>query len=266
MMQNTILLTTTIDNYSITSNTDEIEKYADMIKNYGPATVIIAVFIFVFLSILLVIVKNTLSVNKQIMKQQEELLEKMMEEKDNKDKVQIPVKEKNIIEVFVKIDDSIKNILRKISDNIDADRLSVYVFHNGVYSSHGLPFFKASCISEITKGCEIAKKVNVHNNLPLSIFDDIIKALYKDGKLSMPTMKFIKNKYPAVYNMMIEAHTKSASIVAIYDNDGNILGGIVAEFVEEKEESELESITEVLSKEAPYLSPILEFSDYRDLN
>ena len=53
----------------------------------------------------------------------------------NKDKVQIPVKEKNIIEVFVKIDDSIKNILRKISDNIDADRLSVYVFHNGLYSS-----------------------------------------------------------------------------------------------------------------------------------
>ena len=34
-------------------------------------------------------------------------------------------------------------------DNIDADRLSVYVFHNGVYSSHGLPFFKASCISFI---------------------------------------------------------------------------------------------------------------------
>ena len=203
MMQNTILLTTTIDNYSITSNADEIEKYADMIKNYGPATIIIAVFIFVFLSILLVIVKNTLSVNKQNMKQQEELLEKMMEEKDNKDKVQIPVKEKNIIEVFVKIDDSIKNILRKISDNIDADRLSVYVFHNGVYSSHGLPFFKASCISEITKGCEIAKKVNVHNNLPLSIFDDIIKALYKDGKLSMPTMKFIKNKDGQVQSMKL---------------------------------------------------------------
>ena len=69
-----------------------------------------------------------------------------------------------------------------------------------------------------------------------------------------------------MYIIKLKCQVILPAVFFVYDNDGNILGGIVAEFVEEKEESELESITEVLSKEAPYLSPILEFSDYRDLN
>lgn len=249
---------------------DQIQKISKIINDYGPATVILAIFIIIFLLILSIVIKNMISINKQMMKQQENLMQNLIDhQKENEENIKqsnIPVKEKNIVEVFIKIDDSIKDILKSICKKIDADRLSVYVFHNGSYTSHGLPFFKTSCISEIIgKNCGITKKADIHNNMPLVIFASSIKQLYKDGSLIVQNIKDIKNKHNVIYSMLDEVQIKSASGVAIYDKDNNILGVIIAEYVDEQNEDSIQLITKTLIDESSYLSPILEFSDYQSL-
>lgn len=247
-------------NYIITS--DQISNYAELINKFGPITVTLALFIVLFLLLLSILIKGMQSTNKQIMKQQQDLLKKIM---DNNSK---PIKkEKNIVEIFVKIDDSIKEILKKTNETINADRISVYVFHNGVYSSHGLPFFKTSCVSEIVeKNCGIPKKADVHINMPLSIFDSSIKTLYKDGRIVIENVKDIKSKYAVLYNMLTEVQVKSATGVAVYDKDNNILAVIIAEFIEEKSTEEIELATNKLIEETSCLAPILEYSDYQNMN
>ena len=163
---------------SLIQDTD-IDSYSELIDNYGPITVILAVFIVILLITLSVILKTMHSSNKQIMEQQKRLLDQILQNEQNITKtVTQPPKEKNIVEMFVKIDDSIRSILKEIKDDIHSDRISVYVFHNGIYSSHGLRFFKTSCVSEFFgKKCGISKKVTEHSGLSLSLFHNSITHL-----------------------------------------------------------------------------------------
>ena len=59
--------------------------------------------------------------------------------------------EKDLMTLFGNIHKRLIEDCREALEILNADRTAVYVFHNGVYSSHGLPFFKTSCICEIIK-------------------------------------------------------------------------------------------------------------------
>ena len=75
MMTYNILLANVDDNIDI----DQIQKVSQMINDYGPATVVLAVFIIIFLVILSLIIKNMVSINKQMMKQQESLMQNLLD-------------------------------------------------------------------------------------------------------------------------------------------------------------------------------------------
>ena len=247
---------------NIINESAEIGSYSELIDTYGPITVILAVFIVVLLIAFSVIIKNMHNSNKQIMEQQKQLLDQILKNEQNTSRTQ-PVKEKNIVEMFIKIDDSIRSILKDIKDDIHSDRISVYVFHNGIYSSHGLPFFKTSCVSEVFgKNCGISKKVIEHSGLSLSLFHNSISHLYQHGSVIIPKVEDIKNIYPVIYSILERENIKSGAGVAIYDSDNNILGILIAEFVEDKSD-QIENITKKLIKYTSSLSPILEYSDFQ---
>ena len=248
---------------SLIQDTD-IGSYSELIDNYGPITVILAVFIVILLITLSVILKTMHSSNKQIMEQQKRLLDQILQNEQNITKtVTQPPKEKNIVEMFVKIDDSIRSILKEIKDDIHSDRISVYVFHNGIYSSHGLPFFKTSCVSEVFgKKCGISKKITEHSGLSLSLFHNSITHLYQHGSIIIPKVEDIKYVYPVIYSILSRDNIVSGVGVAIYDHDNNILGVLIAEFVEDKSD-QIENITKKLIKYTNSLSPILEYSDFQ---
>ena len=242
-------------------NTNEISDYTSLINTYGATAVVLAVFIAVFLFLLLYLIKSNKKTNDHIIKQQEELLNKIIEsEEENKN----PKKEKNIVELFVKINDSIGNILENINDEIDANRLSIYVFHNGAYSSHGLPFFKTSCIGEvIKKNSGVSKEIKTHTSLPLGMFDNTIKTLYNTGKVCILNSE-TETRFSALTNMMKNNNIKSGIGIAIYDIDNNIIGVIIAEFINPKES--LDIVEKILIQQCQYLVPILEFSNVNSNN
>lgn len=271
IVTSTEVVTENVENIVNQDFTSQVEQYTQLIHTYGASAVIISVFLILLFLIVLYILKNNQKTNNQLIKQQQELVdmllskknETVVEQQQQQQKDNTKIKETDIVEVFLNINSSIKEILKDISDDVDASRLAIYVFHNGVYSSHGLPFFKTSCICEfIKKNSGVTKNINTHCGLPLQMFDDSISTLYKNGRMSIVDVDDDENELvhdvPVIIGMLKSNNIKSGSGVAIYDHDDNILGVIIAEFVEKRES--LEEVERLLINKAPLLSPILEYS------
>lgn len=239
---------------------DDVEKYASLIDKYGIMIVISAVFIIFAVLMFGVILKIVQSTFKQISSQQQTLMDRVMCADINKENPKI---EKNILDLFLEIDEQIRNTLHDILKKNECDRLAVYVFHNGVFASHGLPFFKISCVSEvINKNCGITRKGKTHQNMPMNMFDTCIKTLHKDGRVVIHDIEDIKNLYPVLYNMLSESDVKSSLWVAIYDKDNNALGILMVEYADLKDDLD-ETLPKIVS-DIKYLAPILEYSNYKN--
>lgn len=263
MIIDTITCVSNMTSNTISDNGNQVEHYSKLLNDYGITVVILSVFIVLLFLVVGIIIKVMMSSYKQIKKQQNDMITTILQ---NQEEAKIPTKEKNIIGTFIKINDSIKDALKTISKKVSADRLSVYVFHNGSYSSHGLPFFKTSCVSEIIrKNCGIGRKSLEHSNLSLSIIDDSIKEMYKFGRIEVKNIEEIKVKFPVLHHMLEETEIISATGVAIYDTENKMLGILIAEFITDQSEI-LDQVTNTLIKETKLLSPVLEFSDYQNLN
>lgn len=268
---NNVTTTTIVENAQQYSG--EVSEYSNLIHTYGASTVIIAVFIVVLLAMFAYILRTNQKTNNQLIKQQQKLVDTLLstkndeEENNNNKPVQHStiVKEPDIVQVFLDINSSIKEILKDISDEINSSRIAVYVFHNGVYSSHGLPFFKTSCICEIIKkNCGVSKSINLHSGLPLQMFDNNISYIYKNGKMSIIDVDDEDNGLvhdaPVLVGMLKNNNIRSATGIAVYDHDNNILGILLTEFVELQNEEFLNNVENVLMEKALLLSPILEYS------
>lgn len=249
---------------------EQIKEYTDLIHTYGASAVIIAVFLIILLVVVAYILKNNQKTNNHIIEQQQELVDMLLKnskkEEEKKDTPkQITKKEPDLVQVFLNINSSLKEVLRDLSDTIDADRVAIYVFHNGVYSSHGLPFFKTSCICEVVKkNSGVVKNIKPHTGLPLQMFDNSISYIYKNGKMSVldsndETDELVHDS-PVLIGMLRGNNIRSASAIAVYDHDNNILGIIMAEFTDVHDKEFLMNVESKLIEKAPTLSPILEYS------
>lgn len=262
-----------ITTYVNDDTVDKVENYTQLIHTYGASAVIIAVFLIILLGILTYIIRSSQKTNNQIIKQQQELVNMLvnMAEKQNINTTEKPkiVKEPNLVETFLNINGSIKDTLKDISDDLSADRTSVYVFHNGVFSSHGLPFFKMSCVCEIVKkNSGVIKNLKNHSGLPLQMFDTTISNLYKNGSMTIQDTEDDDNELvqnsPVLCGMLKNNSIKSATGIAIYDHDNNIMGILMVEYVNFKDPILLDEATRLLIEKAPLLSPVLEFSGIFD--
>ena len=252
--------------------TGAVTEYTQLIHTYGASAVIIAVFLVLLLAVVTFLLRNNQKTNNQLISQQQELVNMLVQmAKDEKEEVVKPkiVKEPNLVEMFLNINGSIKDTLRTISDELNTDRTAVYVFHNGVFSSHGLPFFKISCVCEIVKkNTGVIKNLNNHSAMPLQMFDNTISNIYKNGKMTIVDSDneedAIVASSPVLCGMLKNNNIKSATGIAIYDHDNNIMGILMVEYTEVKTAEELIDITNSLIEKAPLLSPVLEFSGIYD--
>ena len=268
--------TTTIITESIKNTTDkyvnDVNEYTDLIHTYGASAVIIAVFLVVLLAVITFLLRSNQKTQNQLINQQQDLVNMLVdmakrdEKEDAKSKV---IKEPNLVEMFLSINGSIKDTLKDISDELESDRTSVYVFHNGIFSSHGLPFFKISCVCEIVKkNTGVVKNLKNHSGLPLQMLDNTISNIYKNGSMTIKDAddeedELVANS-PVLCGMFKNNNIKSATGIAIYDHDNNIMGILMVEYTEVKDSVLLEEASKYLIEKAPLLSPVLEFSGIYD--
>lgn len=260
------------------NNTSEtVNTTAQMINQEGLGTVILALFIVVFLAMQYMQWKqakadreaneiaNTNLINTFIA-QHEKILNTIINNKEMNN-YQLH-EEKDLMTLFGNIHKRLIEDCREALEILNADRTAVYVFHNGSSSIHDLPFFKFSCIAEfIARGSGSTSKMKAHNSVPIDLLNQIIDTLTRDGNfvhfkidnndnLSMDEKIFL-NK------LLLQETEKTCILYSIYDMENRCMGFIFAEFGEDNfTKEELKEKKVHLKYLAEKLSPILEFSNY----
>lgn len=245
---------------------DDIGKLAGFIQQYGPLIVILAVFLLLFLTIF----AYTINANKKAIESDREMNKqlvtsilndyfaktaKVVEGNKNYD-------EKNIVNIFVKLNKALKNVCESTCKKTNSDRTAIYVFHNGSQASHGLPFFKLTCISEwVSKNSNSNIKMAEHTALPLNLFDNIIQGLYENSEYRII---LDKSKDPGDMLFLKNTKIKDCFFIPIYDDDNNMMGFIFNGYNTVRDNIDIEKEKESLADLASTAKPVIEFSKCQD--
>ena len=171
---------------------------------------------------------------------------------------------KNLMHIFSKLKEAIKENCVIAMNEVEATRIAIYLFHNGTHSTHGISFFKMSCMCEkVAIGSGIRERIMEHANISVNLFDDMIENLVNYGKYII-----INNDetQESSHKMFISSDKiKYTQLVALYDINNNILGFVAVEINRPYSKDDADREKEVLDELAKQLVPVLSYSDYASL-
>lgn len=136
---------------------------------------------------------------------------------------------RDLVGAYIDVNMVFKDASRTCLNNLNCNRVAIYVFHNGNETSYGLPFFKMSCIHEWTPTGQCTMRGKSHTSLPLHFFNDFIEELWKSGEYVNDDIDR-KNISPSISDFLGYEHIKAMYALAIKDENDTLAGFIVAEF------------------------------------
>ncbi len=234
---------------------------ARLINDFGPFVFGLVAFllIIVLLIVLLIYLAKAITTNNSNHSSSDEESDRIRRLEDQIARLrgdEKSEKDKSIIEVFLRLSDSLKHNVKEILDEVHADRVEFYLFHNGTHSLNNIPFLKASCICEMDKvGVSKYHLIKKHKDVPIGWMDDIIVDL-----LQKHTFVIYKNenKIDAIISkLFFDEQDKTCIFSAIFEyGDGELLGFIVAEYdnVDKFEDHDLAYKLEKMAKAAKQTS------------
>lgn len=169
--------------------------------------------------------------------------------------------EKNLFNTFIKLRSSIKENCASTMNIIKASRLAIYLFHNGTCSTHGISFFKMSCICEkVAIGSGVRERLIDHSNIPINLFDTMIDKLITNGRYLVMNDE---NLEMSSHKMFISSQKINyTQCVAIFDINNNILGFVLAEMEHSYNRETALQEKDKLDVLVSQLVPILSYSEY----
>lgn len=236
--------------------------------------IVIMIFaISIFISNKKIINDITTSVNNDCCKYKNELNEQhdtltkqLLKQLSEQDVVSGTTKEndvagKNLMSIFIKLREAIKENCISTMNKIGAARIAIYLFHNGIHSTHGIDFFKMSCICEkVAIGSGIRERMMEHTNIPINLFDDMIDKLINNNRYII-----INNEVTQETNTKIFISADKINytqLVSIYDINNNLLGFVAVEMDKHFSKDDADREKEILDELVKQLVPVLSYSDY----
>ena len=238
-----------------------IATISELLYDFGPGIVILSTFLMLFIVILFFIIRQQTSANDRIMKEHQILIEKLLH-----DSSETELFNRDLVNMYVKINSAIKLEIMTFINLLGADRLAIYVFHNGTTSLTGLPFLRFSCFTEYVKHSE-RSRIKSHNGIPVNLLSDFIKTLVTKSEIIYDD-NTQENEYSEdvlLYNLITKSDDKYI-IKAISDSNCNLIAFAVIEFDEDKlthENCEDKKIK--IDEMIKIISPILEFSNFNSM-
>lgn len=243
----------------------DIGLFSHYINEYGPVIVILSVFLIVYLAV----IGYILRANKKSVQSSTELNEQLittilnnyfkknsnvLEDHKNSDG-------RNIVNIFMELNKTLKSACERIMIKTNSDRTAIYVFHNGTHASHGLPFFKITCICEtISKNSNANIKILEHSNVPISMFEHIITNLYNNSEY---TINISNTSGPSEIIFLQNTKIKECFLIPIYDDDNNMMGFVFNGYNNLNEPRNIETEKEYLSELAMMAEPVIEYSKFQ---
>lgn len=250
--------------------TDGVTNIAKAISEYGPLVVLMAVFLVIFLALVVLVLRSNSKMMTQIMNRQrtsdeldQKIINKFVEnalatQKTNHDtevkelveeiKEAIKLRDaseehrdpntdnsnndyhKDLVGAYIDVNMAFKDASRSALNALHCDRIAIYVFHNGNKSMHGLPFFKMSCVHEWTTHGSNTLRGKSHTDMPLHLFNDFIENLWKCGVYKAEDVQKSIHEDPSLKEFIAFSNTESLYMVSIKDDEGALSGFVVAEF------------------------------------
>ena len=222
-----------------------VSTIADSISKNGPVIVICAVFIVLFILMFILFIKINNDMIKNIIKQlnqknteNSDVTQKLLnhfleedekEEQETEEHETITKHHKDLVGMYIDYTTAFKREFKTIINSTRCDRVAVYVFHNGNQTLYGLPFIKMSCVQEDTMKGSMTMRGKAHMNLPLHLFNDFIRALYKDGTFA-GNIDDVEIHDNSIREFLSFSDAKSVFMRAIKKEDGSLAGFTVIEF------------------------------------
>lgn len=231
-----------------------------MINEFGPFVFGLVAFllIIVLLIVLLIYLAKAMSANNnnQSNGNNDDRIRYLEEELARMQGDKPTTKEKNIVEIFLRISDSLKHNVKEILEDVDADRVEFYLFHNGTHSLNNIPFLKASCICEVDKdGLAKYHLIKMHKDIPIGFMEELVVDLLKKHNFVIYKNE---NKIDAfISKLFFDEQDKTCIFSGIFEyNSGELLGFIVAEYdyVSKFEDTDLRYKMNKMSEAAKHTS------------
>lgn len=180
-------------------------------------------------------------------------------------------KPNQLVKLYVKLNTLLKTDLKKVCKEVNAERIAIYLFHNGTYSLSGFPFIKMSCICEILKPhSNTILKQPQQVNIPINAVDDFLSDLFhhsifistKSDKDLGIVDKLLLNQQEDTLNSYIA--------IAILDKselEEPPIGFLMAEFQNIDEKTKQEKIDTLIkiAEEASYALQVSSFMKQQDI-
>ena len=233
-----------------------VGSMAKVIDEYGGYIAILSLFII----ILVITVITIIWINTKLMKQEleeklallssqkdqnEKLVDHLLKDNSSKDtedeeETEDDIRRKNrkdFVSTYIDINLILKDAVRSASGELNAERVGIYVFHNGNQSIHGLPFFKVSCMHEWNKAGSLAMKTRAyrsvtHQSIPLYLLSDIVESIYSKKYYFVTNIQDKIDSVQSLQTFVDHSDIQTMYMLAISDDDDNIAGFVIAEFKE----------------------------------
>lgn len=164
-----------------------------------------------------------------------------------------------LTETYTKANTLIKHKLKEASDELSAERICVYMFHNGEHSLNGIPFLKTTCICEyIDRHKGATSLLMTHKGVPINMASDLFKQINSHQfTVLYPDDTNLVDRVMANF-FCKENENRTTIVVTIYDSSNQLdekpIGFLSADF-----EFEHRPTVEELQK---YFNSLEELSEY----
>ena len=240
---------------------NQVSDLSKAITEYGPFAVILAVFLLLFLIIIIWVMKNNEKYFNSMIKQNNEMFQQLYTSMPKKG----DYNEEDIVEIFTKMNEVFKEECKKINEKTGSGRAAIYVFHNGAVASHGLPFFKMTCVSEwIARGSGFQEQISKHTNLNLALFSSLVEELYNNGEFIINHDGCDQDQEPGNYAFISEK-SKISIFNCVYDGNNKIMAFINVEFKNCLEQEAIDRAKLIIKNSCAKIQPVLEFSSYKGM-
>lgn len=255
-----------------TTAVNSIVTLSQIIDKYGLNIIIQALFVLLFVFFICLFIRTVDQLQKQIIVQNKNLIEELIKKNKITSEEEKIEKDKDLIDMFLKLGSALKKECKNTLDVIDAARTAIYMFHNGINSVSGFHFLKFSCICEyFTRGSGSKSRIQEHSNIPVSLLDDTIDQLIRNGNCIVYTgdrsegteTHDYETSNQITYRVLLKNSDESCIFYTIYDLENNPIGFILSEFNNKLFSlKDLKNKREYLKHLADKVSPILEVSNY----
>lgn len=209
---------------------ENVKQFTELMDRAGVAIVVVAVFMVIILAVSTALISVFVINAKKKDKRYEKLFSEMLEQnKAYTDSILHPNQGK-LFKASVECGEKVESHLKYLFQQTKADRVALYVFHNGQRMLNGGHFLKMSCLNEYTLA-EKYQFTRKHKDTPITQFSEICKSLLNRGCWSCEDTRKLEDA--SLKAWVQEYGYKSVFIKAVFNTHGEVIGFATTEYIED---------------------------------